>query len=216
MKKHPQVIFLDAVGTLFGVRGSVGQIYKEIARKFGVWAGPTELNSAFFQAFASAGSLAFPHVNPEEIRQHEFEWWRAIAKHTFDKVGLLEEFSDFDAFFQELYAYFATDKPWFVYPDVRPNLNKWYRLGVELGIVSNFDSRIYSVLSELDLDKFFTSITISSEVGFAKPHSQIFTTALQKHQCDPRSAWHIGDSYKEDYLGAKAVGMAAFLVNRHS
>ncbi len=34
--EKPQVIFLDAVGTLFGVKGSVGAIYSQIAADFGV------------------------------------------------------------------------------------------------------------------------------------------------------------------------------------
>ena len=33
---QPKVIFLDAVGTLFGVKGSVGEVYREIAADFGV------------------------------------------------------------------------------------------------------------------------------------------------------------------------------------
>ena len=34
--KKPKVIFVDAVGTLFGVKGSVGEIYRQIAQEFGV------------------------------------------------------------------------------------------------------------------------------------------------------------------------------------
>jgi putative hydrolase of the HAD superfamily len=213
--KRPQVIFLDAVGTLFGIRGSVGQIYNEIARQFGVRAIPEDLNRAFFKAFSSADSLAFPDANPEEICQREFEWWKAIASHAFQQVDLLHRFSDFDAFFEALYAHFATAKPWFVYGDVRRNLEKWERLGIELGVVSNFDSRIYSVLSALDLERFFTSITISSAVGFAKPHPQIFHAALLKHDCAPQAAWHIGDSDREDYQGARNVGIRPFLIKRN-
>ena len=37
----PQAIFLDAMGTLFGLRGSVGDIYGKIAQSFGV-----QVNSA--------------------------------------------------------------------------------------------------------------------------------------------------------------------------
>ncbi|MEO0490944.1 MAG: hydrolase, partial [Cyanobacteria bacterium J06659_2] len=29
---YPKVIFLDAVGTVFGVRSSVGQIYRDLAQ----------------------------------------------------------------------------------------------------------------------------------------------------------------------------------------
>jgi putative hydrolase of the HAD superfamily len=83
-----------------------------------------------------------------------------------------------------------------------------------LGIISNFDSRIYQVLAELGLEYFFRSITISSQTGAAKPDAEIFQIALQKHDCSPAQAWHIGDSKKEDYQGAKALGIEAFLIKR--
>lgn len=212
--KQPKVIFLDAVGTLFGVRGSVGEAYSAIASKFGVQASPTALNDAFFQAFSTAEPLIFPETDPEEIPQCEFEWWRLIALRTFQHVGVLNQFEDFTDFFDQLYNYFATDQPWFIYPDVLPALSAWRQAGIQLGIVSNFDSRIDLVLKSLKLDDFFSSVTISTRVGAAKPEPKIFAAALEKHCCNPQEAWHIGDSLKEDYQGAKAAGLRAILLDR--
>ncbi len=212
--KQPRVIFFDAVGTLFGVRYSVGEAYRLIASEFGVEAEAEVLNQAFFQSFLAAPSMAFPGANIQEIPQLEFEWWKAIAVQTFQAVGLYENFTDFSLFFQQLYDHFSTEKPWFVYPDVVPALQNYYNQGIELGVLSNFDSRLYPVLEALNLDQFFTTITISTEVGVAKPSPEIFQIALNKHQCSPEDAWHIGDSFKADYEGAKAVGIRGILVNR--
>lgn len=117
-------------------------------------------------------------------------------------------------FFTELYQHFATADPWFIYPDVLPTLKRWHQLGIELGVLSNFDSRLYSVLQALDLAQFFTSVTISTEVGAAKPDPQIFAVGLNKHNCPAQLAWHIGDSLKEDYQGAKAAGLRAVWLKR--
>jgi putative hydrolase of the HAD superfamily len=214
--QQPKVIFLDAVGTLFGVRGSVGEVYGAIAQKFGVTVPAKTLNEAFLQAFAASEPPVFPGADLEEIPQCEFEWWRVIALRTFQKVGVLDQFGDFTEFFDELYNHFATAEPWFIYPDVLPALEGWRRIGIEMGVLSNFDSRLYLVLKALKLGEFFTSVTISTETGFAKPDPRIFAAALQKHDCNPQDAWHIGDSVKEDYQGAKAVGMRAILVQRNS
>jgi|SRR5919199_4481934 putative hydrolase of the HAD superfamily len=214
--QQPKVIFLDAVGTLFGVRGSVGEVYGAIAQKFGVTVPPKTLNEAFLQAFAASEPPVFPGADPEEIPQCEFEWWRVIALRTFQKVGALDQFGDFTEFFDELYNHFATAEPWFIYPDVLPALEAWRRIGIQMGVLSNFDSRLYLVLKALKLQEFFTSVTISTETGFAKPDPKIFAAALQKHDCNPQDAWHIGDSVKEDYQGAKAVGMKAILVQRNT
>lgn len=209
-----KIIFLDAVGTLFDVRGSVGEAYQKLAKTFGVAVNSEELNAAFFQSFASASPMAFPGIELAKIPQLEFDWWQTIATKAFEIVGAYQQFSDFPNFFAELYAHFATAEPWFVYPDVLPALNRWQQQGIELAVVSNFDSRLYPVLKALNLAEYFTSVTISTEVGAAKPESQIFTAALQKHNCIAENVLHIGDSLKADYCGAKAAGLNAIWLNR--
>jgi putative hydrolase of the HAD superfamily len=212
--RPPKIIFLDAVGTLFGVKSSVGDVYAAVARQFGVDVSATALNQAFFQSFRAAGSPAFGQIDRAEIPAREFAWWLAIATNTFKQAGVLEQFADFAEFFAELYAHFATAAPWGIYPDVQSALERWQRMGVTLGVVSNFDSRLYSVLQALDLATFFNSVTISTEVGAAKPDPQIFAIALQKHDCLPSAAWHIGDSFEEDYQAAKAIGMRGIWLRR--
>ncbi len=212
--QQPKVILLDAVGTLFGVRGSVGEVYSAIAQKFGVQVPADRLNAAFFQAFAATNPPVFPGAHPDEIPHCEFEWWRVIALRTFQEAGVLNQFANFTDFFDELYNHFATAEPWFIYPDVLPALEAWRRIGIQMGIVSNFDSRLDYVLDALKLKEFFTSITISTQAGVAKPDPQIFTLALEKHFCEPKDAWHIGDSLREDYQAAKAVGLRAILLER--
>ena len=209
-----KVIFLDAAGTLFDVRGSVGEVYGKFARRWGITVSNKDLNTAFFQSFASASPMAFPGREATKIPELEFEWWQAVAAKAFEIAGVFHQISDFSKFFVELYAHFATPEPWFVYPDVLPALNKWQQQGIELAVVSNFDSRIYAVLKALNLAEYFTSVTISTEVGAAKPDSQIFTATLQKHNCIAENVLHIGDSFKADYCGAKAAGLKAIWLNR--
>ena len=210
----PKVIFFDAVGTLFGVNGSVGDIYGQIAQKFGVESDASSLNHAFFQSFRKAPPMAFPGAEITSIPNREFNWWRAIALQTFEQVGTLERFNDFDHFFDALYAHFATAAPWHIYTETLSTLHYWRNQGIELGVVSNFDSRIYRVLDALNLANLFTSVTISTEVGAAKPDFKIFEMALKKHNCAPQSSWHIGDSFKEDYEGAKSAGLRAIWLKR--
>ena len=104
----PQVIFLDAFGTLFGVRDSVGQIYSEVASKYGVNCQPELLNQYFYLAFKNSSPCVFPGAASVDIPQREYQWWREINRQTFTGAGVWEQFDDFDAFFQELYRYFTT------------------------------------------------------------------------------------------------------------
>lgn len=211
---QPKVILLDAVGTLFGIRGSVGEVYGELAHRLGVEVDVEALDVAFGDCFKAAPPCAFPGIDSLDLPSYEYEWWRSIATQTFQRVGAIDLFPDFEEFFAELYHYFATAKPWIVYADVLPALRSWQQQGIELGIVSNFDTRLYPVLEQLQLTPFFTSITISSEVGAAKPEPAIFAVALEKHNCEPTAAWHIGDSTLEDYQGAKASGLRGIWIDR--
>ncbi|QSJ19937.1 HAD family hydrolase [Nostoc sp. UHCC 0702] len=212
--ERPKVIFLDAVGTLFGIKGSVGEVYSQIAQEFDVTVSAETLNRTFIQSFKAAPPPIFPDTEPQDIPQLEFDWWRIIALNTFESAGVIKQFSDFSAFFSELYIHFGTAEPWFVYPDVLSSLINWQRLGIELGVLSNFDSRIYSVLQSLGLSNYFQSVTISTQACAAKPDPKIFALALEKHNCPPEAAWHIGDSIVEDYQGAKAAGLRGIWINR--
>lgn len=214
MQERPKTIFLDAVGTIFGLKESVGQIYSSIALRFGVTADPQALDLAFRSSFAASPPLAFPQVNPKQIPELEFIWWQELVESSFTQLGLTEQFKDWDGFFTKLYHHFATTEPWVIYPDVQLALKTWRSQKIELGIISNFDSRLDALLDHLGLREYFKSITISSKVGQAKPSPEIFQLALKKHNCPPELAWHIGDSFREDWQGAKAVGMTAFLIER--
>ncbi|MFN3926421.1 MAG: HAD-IA family hydrolase [Pseudanabaenaceae cyanobacterium] len=208
-----KLILLDAVGTLFGVQGSVGAVYAQIAAQHGVSCDTTALDQAFYCAFDGAEPLAFPHLELAEIPDAEYNWWHEIALRTFAKTEDLVKFEDFASFFADLYSYFATAEPWFIYADTVPALEKWRQQGIELGIISNFDSRLYRVLDALNLTPYFQSVTISTEAGSAKPDRQIFSYALAKHP-PTNNVIYIGDSYGTDILGAMNSGIPAVWINR--
>jgi putative hydrolase of the HAD superfamily len=212
----PKVIFLDAVGTLFGVKGGVGEVYSAIALKFGVEVNAADLDRAFFKSFKESTPPVFPGIDrqPLALKDAEYQWWKAIAKKTFTEVKVIDRFVDFEKFFSQLYEHFATEQPWYIYNDVLPALINWQEKEIELGIISNFDTRLDRVLESLNLKQFFRSITISSVVGAAKPDSRIFMKALAIHNYNPELSWHIGDSLTEDYYGATAIGMKSFWLDR--
>ncbi|MEM8719452.1 MAG: HAD-IA family hydrolase [Cyanobacteria bacterium P01_G01_bin.39] len=215
-KTLPKVIFFDAMGTLFELKTSVGEIYQQHALKYGVEADDKMLQNAFIQSFKSAPPLAFSTTELWQIKQQEFDWWKILVKSTFLQLNLFNKFSDFSKFFSEIYVYFATEEPWQLFPDTVNSLQKWQNSGIQLGIISNFDSRLIQVLHELNLTQFFSSVTISSLAGFAKPEPNIFKIALEKHKVEANQAWHVGDSLVEDYQGASNVGINSFWLNGDS
>jgi putative hydrolase of the HAD superfamily len=209
---HIKTVFFDAAGTLFETREPVDQTYARIAREHGVAADASAVSAAFRNAFAQAAPLAFgTGRRPEELRLLEREWWRNLVAITFDGLG---DFGDFEAFFNSLFEFFAEPDHWIADPEALPTLQALRDRGLRLGVISNFDHRLYRILNGLRLSQAFDSITISSEAGYAKPSARVFETALHYHGLAPGEALHVGDSEQLDLAGASAAGMAAVLISR--
>ena len=211
MRSAHQVIFFDAAGTLFHLKGSVGEVYLHFARKYGVTAGREVIQQAFVRAFDDAPPPVFAVSDPKEIKACERLWWFDVVHNVFYRVGMFE---GFDEYFDEVFDYFSRPEAWELYPDTVPVLSGLETRGVELGIISNFDSRLYEILIGLGIDRFFASITISSLAGAAKPSPRIFQRALQKHGVEAKEALHVGNSLKEDAQAAMAAGMSGVLLDR--
>jgi putative hydrolase of the HAD superfamily len=150
------------------------------------------------------------------LREWERTWWRQVVRETFARVGSLAAFGEhrFEDFFAQLFEHFAGADPWELYPETLPALRALQQEGIRLGVISNFDSRLPRVLQQLQLDPYFSTLTLSTQVGYAKPHPLIFRAALAAHGIPPAAAGHIGDSHREDYQGAKAAGLRALWLDR--
>lgn len=207
-----KTIFFDAAGTLFESRNPIGDSYAAVARNFGANVAGKKVSAAFRRAFASAHGLAFGPGRPAgEIRRLEREWWRARVAETFAD---LHQFDDFDAYFNALFEFFGDPVNWAAYPDVVPALEQLKALGLRMGVVSNFDARLYRLLEGLGLTRFFESVTISSEAGYAKPARQLFEAALARMGVAASEAVHVGDAPHLDVTGANAAGIEAILIRR--
>jgi HAD superfamily hydrolase (TIGR01509 family) len=82
-----------------------------------------------------------------------------------------------------------------------------------LGVISNSDGRIEEALRKVGLADNFDTFTDSGNVGYEKPHPAIFAAAVASMGSDPAESIYIGDIYSVDYLGAKAAGMQAILMD---
>jgi len=114
----------------------------------------------------------------------------------------------------ELYHRFGRAEAWEVYPEVWATLAALREKGVRLGVVSNWDERLPSLLESLGLAASFDAVVCSSEVGVEKPDRRIFRRALELLRADPGAALHVGDRRLEDVEGAIAAGMHAVQLDR--
>lgn len=203
-------IFFDAADTLFFIKEGLGNTYAGVARKYGADPDTGALRRAFSKAFRNAPPLAFGGVSDEERKELEKDWWKKVVTEVYTEVGM---FDAFDEHFDDLFEVFRTEA-WTLFPETVPVLEALKSKGYRLGIISNFDSRVYDVMERLGIYGFFDTFVISSEAGYAKPSHEIFLTALDKAEADPAESIHVGDDLKNDFHGPRALGIRAILLDR--
>jgi putative hydrolase of the HAD superfamily len=206
-----KAVYFDAAGTLIKPARRIGESYSMIAAKYGKAVSPSELFDRFRICFDGAPRLAFPNAAPAEIDRLERDWWKKLVARVFQPWGVFE---NFDKYFDELFAYFATPSAWALYPEALDTLAALRQRGVTLAVISNFDSRLVHILDGLGTGSCFADIFVSSRMGYAKPDRQIFDAALGRHGLAPANAIHVGDSETNDLLGAQNAGLKALLIDR--
>ena len=122
----------------------------------------------------------------------------------------------FESYFDAVYQRFAQPGVWELFPDVQATLTKLSSLNLRLGVISNFDRRLYAVLGYLGVLDAFEHIIISSEIGVRKPAPRIFRTAARRFNVELKEVLHVGDESKSDFDGARAAGLEALLVDHKS
>lgn len=193
-------VSFDVGGTLIEPWPSVGHVYAAVAAAYGHGELCAEtLNRQFAAAWQRRS--AFDHSRAA---------WREIVVETF--AGLLDGQAA-GALLDPLYRQFEKAEAWRVYEDVVPTLQALRSRELRLAVVSNWDERLRPLLRNLGLTDFFDVITVSIEVGAAKPSPRIFQHCARALGLPACAILHVGDS-PEDVQGAQAAGLQALRIQR--
>ncbi len=207
---RPRALLLDAMGTLITLRQPLGVTYAEMAARHGLRAEPEAIGRAFARLYPQAPPLAFPDLADGALCQAEIGWWgRLIDAVLLASAGVAAPLE----LHHQLFEAFADPALWRVYDDVPPMLERWRAAGLQLAVVSNFDSRLAGLLAGLGLAERFAAVVVSSRAGAAKPSPRPFQLALAALGATADEAWHVGDS-PEDEAGARAAGLRCLIVRR--
>jgi putative hydrolase of the HAD superfamily len=196
-----RAVTFDVGGTLIYPWPSVGDVYCTVAAEYGYSnLLAAEVDQQFAKAWKSRSSFDYSRSA-----------WAGLVRQTFE--GLLEQPVE-QGFFDALYCRFESAKVWRLYDDVWPALHNLRSQGIKLGIISNWDERLRTLLRELELEEFFDPIIISCEAGYAKPSRQIFERAIEALQLPVDSILHVGDSLEDDVRGAQRAGLSSAHLKR--
>lgn len=105
---------------------------------------------------------------------------------------------------------------WSIYSDVLPAIEALRDCGACIGVISNWDHTLHEVLSNLGVIDKFDFVIASLEFGYEKPDKRIFAEALKRGNAAANEAVHVGDSYYDDFQGARDAGLSALLLDRES
>lgn len=205
-----KIIFFDAAGTLFHLQKTPGEYYAEVARQQGIDLAPDILDQAFLRAWKQAPirtAIAGPRSDDDK------GWWRELVEVVLAEYPGRAASFDRNMFFESAYRHFAQPGVWVLYPDVRETLVQ-LAPRFELGIISNFDRRLYSILEHVGIAQFFSHVFLSSQLGADKPDPEIYRRALAMSGFSAGEAMHVGDDPERDWKGAAQAGLRVFKLDR--
>jgi putative hydrolase of the HAD superfamily len=200
-------VFFDAVGTVIFPTPTASVVYTRLAARHGLTLDPAAVKTRLWGQFRR-----------EEAADREGDWitseqreearWRAIVFAAID--GATEEL------FQELYQHFAHPHAWSVPPAAAECVARLHARGVNLGLASNYDSRLASVVVGTPaLHPLRDRLVVSSLVGVRKPGRRFFDEVIRIAACDPADILFVGDDVENDFNGATTAGLNAVLLDEH-
>ncbi len=201
--KDNSYIFFDAAGTLIYTDPPVFEVYSRIGEEFGISLSPDIISSRFSNAFKehfrSENSIGY-----KSSEALEKERWEQVVTDVFlPKEGQCKEL------FNTLWQYFSKPEHWGVYEDTKDLMYRLHEQNFNIGIASNFDSRLINICKMHFPLIHESNIFYSSDIGYAKPDIRFFQHIIKELNNDKYDFIMIGDDEINDIQAAKKVGWQA-------
>ncbi|HTK74807.1 MAG TPA: HAD-IA family hydrolase [Gemmataceae bacterium] len=200
-----RAVVFDAVGTLLFPDPPAQAVYAEVGRRFGSRLNMDVIAARFRAAFRAEEEIDRA-AGWRTDEQREERRWQTIVAATLDDV------TDDDGCFGELWHHFARPNAWRCDPDAGPVIAELRRRRLAVGIASNFDKRLRTVAAGLPAIASVSPLIISSEVGWRKPGRPFFDAVARAVGCAAGDVLHVGDDHENDYIGATAAGLRSVLL----
>lgn len=207
-----KLITFDVTGTLLQFRRSPGKQYNEIGTLYGVESDTTILSKNFKEVWRK---MVKEHPNFGKKSGITWEkWWEKVVFGTYKDMNVEERI--LNDITKDLIDYYKTMEAWEQSYGALGLLSYLRNRNIPLGIISNFDERLTTVLQKARLRHYFRFVLVSYSCDFEKPENGIFNLAIKESQIPglrPEDCLHVGDNYALDFVGAKNAGWNAILVN---
>ncbi len=198
-----KAVIFDVDFTLFHPGPELGpEGYQQLGEEYGL-----ELDPARYEP-ARLAAIDEVQQHPELV--HDEEVWILFTEQIM--VGMGGEPGRCRECAVEMVRRWERHHNFFLYDDALPALAEMRRHRLRIGLISNGqrDLEEFARHHELDIDVACGSLAH----GRIKPHPSIFEAALAALGVAVDEAVMVGDSYRDDIEGARALGLRAILVDR--
>jgi len=205
-----RAVFFDAVGTLLFPQPSAPEIYSAVALKQGCELPVNVIRERFLAAYQLEEDTdrASSWITSE---RREVERWQRIVAST------LPEITEPADCFRQLFDHFSHACSWRLHDGAETVFRKLRDRGLILGLGTNYDSRIWSVIAGMPaLAELRDRVVVSAAVGYRKPAQEFFQEVIRQAGCEPREVLFVGDDRDNDYDGSRAAGLQALLIEREA
>jgi putative hydrolase of the HAD superfamily len=203
----PEIVSLDALGTLIEVVDPVGGLVAALAER-GVTVSSEEAAQglgAEMSYYRANSAFAGTPEALEELRDRSTEVLTEALPQSASVIGF--------AAMRESLGEAVRFAP---FPEVGVVLDALRAAGARLVIVSNWDISLYEVLDQIGLRERVDAVVISAEEGLAKPDPELISRAVSRVGGGADSTvWHVGDDPSSDLELARAAGVLPVLVDRY-
>lgn len=203
-----RVVGFDFIGTLCRAGTCEDNCVQELFVELGK-SGLDVPYQEFIEAYNEI-ALKYLEIRKSTLREVNNRVWIAEA---LEKVGVRFDKDD-EVIRRAAEAYFRPYVEMIHVPEyVVPILSDIGRK-FKIGLITNFTyaPAVHDALERNNLARLFNSIIISDEVGWRKPHPNIFQRFLEDVSARSSEAFFVGDDPRFDVVGASRVGMKAILL----
>ncbi|OBA24146.1 hypothetical protein METBIDRAFT_35214 [Metschnikowia bicuspidata var. bicuspidata NRRL YB-4993] len=223
----PRIMSFDIWNTLFTPRAPIAQQYYEISHgEFGIDKLLCSIETEFPAVFKRM-ELEFPNYGKGMPGfGSSNDWWRELITRLY---AMPKGDKTTSALCTRLIEHFSGSEAYVLFDDVIPVLQNLQENGVRVVGASNSDYRVFSVMESLGISAYFPKnrVFLSYDLGVTKPSRQFFQKVskpyyledLKEGKCKNlndflENAWHVGDHYEKDFVGAVKSGWNGVLLDR--
>lgn len=207
--KKITAVFFDAGHTFLWPRESVGKIYALLAKEIGyIFSSEiidARISSAWENLIRIKSARNFQCTNDILIQ----DWKQFVLNVLPENISP----DDFEKLFYHIYTRFGEAEFYTLASGFTDTINTLKKMNIQIGLVSNWDSRLPAILKAFNLYSLFDTLTISYEAGVEKPNTKIYDIACQRTKVLPDNALMIGDSISCDVEAPESIGMTGLLYN---